>query len=151
MSIGQRFKTLLFKLDLTAKKLANELNIAQSTVSKFISEDTLPSAKVLIPLGEKLNVNINWLLFGKGEMFIDSETFRNEKIINGDVKHSQIGDNNKNTINSNNSNTTEIEYLKKENKSLNKEIKSLNRIIESKDSQLKDKERLISILEKNQK
>ena len=26
---------------------------------------------MLIPLGEKLNVNINWLLFGKGEMFID--------------------------------------------------------------------------------
>lgn len=138
MSIGQRFKTLLFKLDLNAKNLAKELNVAQSTISKFISEETLPSSKALIPLGEKLNVNINWLLFGYGEMFLNDDNSNNQKIINGDVSNAQIGDNNKNTTNSNNnSSTTEIEYLKK--------------VIESKDAQLKDKERLISILEKNQK
>ena len=151
MSISQRFKTLLFNLDLNARELANELSVAQSTVSKSISGDTLPSSKMLIPLGEKLNVNVNWLLFGNGEMFLSGQISTNHKIINGDNNHTQVGNNSKNTINSNNnlinsnnSNNTEVESLKKDNKSLNKEIKSLNRVIES-------QEKLISVLEKNQK
>jgi hypothetical protein len=85
-------------------------------------------------------------------MLLNNEDSNILKNIYGDGNNTQVGHNNElNSNSNNNSNVTEIELLKKENKSLNKEIKSLNRVIEGKDSQLKDKERLISILEKNQK
>jgi len=70
-------------------------------------------------------------------MFVSSDRFHGHKIINGDNNHAQIGNNSKSTINSNNSNSTEVEYLKKE--------------IEHLKQRLEDKEELVTILKKNQK
>jgi predicted RNase H-like nuclease (RuvC/YqgF family) len=83
-------------------------------------------------------ISIDWVLKGQGQMLLNNDISNQQKVINGDSNHAQIGDNNNSSINSNNnSNTKEIEYLKKEIESLNKVIKS--------------QERLISMLEKSLK
>jgi transcriptional regulator with XRE-family HTH domain len=64
--MNQRFKELLFSVDKNATSLAKELNVSKTAVLRILSGENQPSSKVLIPLGEILNVNINWLLFGVG-------------------------------------------------------------------------------------
>jgi len=71
MAINQRFTRLLKELKINANQLAKELNISQPTIAKTLSGATLPSSKLFVPLLEKYpNVNLNWLISGKGEMFI---------------------------------------------------------------------------------
>lgn len=79
-------------------------------------------------------LNINWILTGQGQMLLNNDTSKETEILNGEVKDVQIKYiNNKNT----DSNTKEVEYLKKE--------------IELLKQSLKDKEELITMLKKNQK
>jgi transcriptional regulator with XRE-family HTH domain len=131
MPVNYRFNELFKTLSFTPNSLSKELNVTQPTIKKLEKGETLPNAKVLIPLLERYNVNINWLLGGQGEMFLENLEYNNEKGI--DKKITQIGHYN----NSNNSNTIENTFLKSK--------------IELLEKSLKDKEKLISILEKNQK
>ena len=113
MSISQRFKKILYKLDKNSTELANELDVTKSTITKSIHGDTLPSSKILIPLGEKLNININWLLLGKGNMFIDG-------------KAPSVEDG----TDENNNNEGEMERLKRENEQLREHLKDKEEIIQ---------------------
>lgn len=113
--------------------------------TKYLNGTTSLSIKAIKSLIEYDNrFNINWILTGQGEMFLNSP-----KIINGDNNNTQVGDFN-NSDNSNNknisvnSNNKEIEYLQSK-------IELLEQSLKDKDERLKDKERLISMLEKNQK
>lgn len=115
--------------------------------TKYLNGDTsnLPAKAMKALVEYDSRFNLNWILTGQGQMFLNNADSSNPKNIYGDGNNTQIGHNNELNSNSkNNSNVTEMELLKKENKSLNKEIKSLNRVIES-------QEKLISVLEKNQK
>jgi len=72
MSVHQRFNFLVEKLELNPNQLAKKLGITRPTVHSILNGSSLPSAKVLMPLIENYpNVNLNWLLSGKGEMLID--------------------------------------------------------------------------------
>ncbi len=83
-------------------------------------------------------ISIDWVLKGQGQMLLNSDISNQEKIINGDGNNTQVGHfTNSDTNINTGSNNKEIEYLKKE--------------IELLKQSLKDKERLISVLEKNQK
>ena len=160
-SINERFDELIFFLRTSATQLAKELNISQTSMSRTLRGDTLPSSKILIPLLEAYpQINMNWLLIGQGEMLItisSSEgTIDNTIVTQGNVK---------NTINANNSNNAkndskiqqleaEVKHLKKEIKALNTTIKSLHAtnkaINETKstlENQIKDKELIISMLQ----
>ena len=55
----ERFREMLFLLKITATQLAREINTSKTTITKILSGENNPSSKVLIPLGEKLNININ--------------------------------------------------------------------------------------------
>lgn len=70
MSVGQRFKQLLFFLDKTGSELAKDISVTETAISKTVRGASLPSSKLLIPLGEKLGVSADWLLFGVGEMYL---------------------------------------------------------------------------------
>ncbi|WMX13208.1 MULTISPECIES: helix-turn-helix domain-containing protein [unclassified Aureispira] len=79
MAINQRFKQLLEELKVNANQLAKELNISQPTIAKTLSGATLPSSKLFVPLLEKYpTVNLNWLISGKGEMFVDENPMSKE-------------------------------------------------------------------------
>lgn len=72
MSVHQRFEELLRKLKSNGTKLAKELDVSQTAISRILNGSTLPSSRVLIPLVEKYpTINLTWLLIGKGEMFVD--------------------------------------------------------------------------------
>lgn len=119
MSLDQRFKKIMFTLDLNSTALAEKLNLRQSTISKTISGATTPSAKVLIPIGEKLDISLDWLLFGDGEMFRSKKDSPEEKSENGSNEKIEL---------------------------LEKQIELLNKLVEDKDKHIKDQDDLIKLL-----
>lgn len=77
--INQRLRELLFLFKKNGSELAKDLGVTQSTVVRTLKGETLPSSKFLIPLGEKLGVSIDWLLFGKGEMLENEKKSKKSK------------------------------------------------------------------------
>ncbi len=69
MSIGERLKFIRQDKKLTAKKLAEILNIPVRTIGGYERNENPPNEKFLKLLSEKLNVNINWLLTGYGSIY----------------------------------------------------------------------------------
>jgi len=55
---------------LSQKELAEKLDIPSTAISKYERGEVKPSSEILAKFGESLGANINWLLTGKGEMFI---------------------------------------------------------------------------------
>ena len=54
-------------------ELGSELNIEQSLISNIESGECYPNIRYLNYLYKKYGLNINWLVSGKGEMFIRNE------------------------------------------------------------------------------
>ncbi len=70
MSIGKRIKELKTILHLTSLEMANELSIPVRTIGSYERDEAQPGPKFLNALIDKFCVNINWLLSGRGNMFI---------------------------------------------------------------------------------
>ena len=73
MTIGAHLKELRKKLNITAKELALTTDIPVRTIGGYERNENPPNGKFLTKLIEKYNVNINWFLTGKGNMFISLE------------------------------------------------------------------------------
>lgn len=154
--MNERFNKILFILKKNPASFSREINVSRTTINKIISGENQPSSKVLIPLGEKLGVSIDWLLFGIGEMFVNP-SIGETKNISGDIGFLQIGDNRKNK-NINNGNTVNESYskvkeLEAENKHLRERLKekdnqivSKDEVIRSKDAIIESKEEIINLL-----
>jgi transcriptional regulator with XRE-family HTH domain len=69
--IGQRIKRIREKLDLRQNQLAMELNISNGTLSEVESGNGKPNFDLLFNLSKKFDVNINYVLHGKGDIFND--------------------------------------------------------------------------------
>ncbi|MCD7779203.1 MAG: helix-turn-helix transcriptional regulator [Candidatus Gastranaerophilales bacterium] len=74
MSIGKRIREIRKTLHLTAAELAEELCIPVRTIGSYERSEAQPGPKFLNALIDKFCVNINWLLSGKGNMFISQKT-----------------------------------------------------------------------------
>ena len=74
MTIGKRIKELKSVLHLTSSELALKLNIPVRTIGSYERDEAQPGYKFLNALIEVFYVNINWLLTGKGNMFISKKT-----------------------------------------------------------------------------
>ena len=70
MTIGKRIKELKSILHLTSLEMANELSIPVRTIGSYERDEAQPGPKFLNALIDKFCVNINWLLSGRGNMFI---------------------------------------------------------------------------------
>ncbi|BDS10887.1 helix-turn-helix domain-containing protein [Aureispira anguillae] len=123
MSVNERFTQLIKTLSFTPNSLSKELNVTQPTIKKLEKGETLPNAKVLIPLLERFNVNINWLLGGEGEMFLNSSSSRAQEMIGGTGPDSNL------SSNSRNSTCTNVKFLQKEIQYLNDKLKDKEEII----------------------
>ena len=73
MSIGKRIKEIKAVMHLTSSDLANELKIPVRTIGSYEREEAQPGPKFLNALMETYKININWLLSGKGNMFISKK------------------------------------------------------------------------------
>ncbi len=82
MSIGERLKIIRSNLNLTVKDLAEILDIPTRTIGAWERGENPPNEKFLTQLIIKFNININWLLVGKGEIFITKHDDIIENLIN---------------------------------------------------------------------
>ncbi len=67
--VGERFSSVLSKLNLSTKYIVDKYNITQQYVS--VLKKTEKINDTLASICVDLNVNLNWLLTGKGEMFVN--------------------------------------------------------------------------------
>ena len=74
MSIGKRIKELKITLKITTTEMAGKLNIPVRTIGSYERDEAQPGPKFLNALITEYGVNINWLLTGKGPMFISKKT-----------------------------------------------------------------------------
>ena len=67
---GKRLKELRYVLRLSQAQIANSLDIAPPSIAKAEKGSNTLSNNNLIKLSNLYNVNLNWYLCGKGEMFL---------------------------------------------------------------------------------
>ncbi|AWB52925.1 helix-turn-helix domain-containing protein [Pasteurella multocida] len=81
MSISNRLRKVMEYKGLNIKAFAELLDVPYRTLQNYLLNERDPSAKVLIKVSDVLNVDLNWLMRGKGEMFCGSmnESELNEK------------------------------------------------------------------------
>ena len=68
--IGKRLKLIRELKGLSQTELGNSLGIMYQHVSKYERGESVPTWENLIKLIELYGVNINWLLTGRGKMFL---------------------------------------------------------------------------------
>jgi len=83
MSININFLTIRKKLGLNQTEYAEKLDSSQNLISKYEKGQVEVPFKIINNLHKILNININWFLTNKGDMFFNEN---NEKL-------SQIDDN----------------------------------------------------------
>jgi len=94
MDVGKRIKKIRTKLGLTLQGLSQKIDVSISTLSDLENGKTKPSTDTLISLVKNLNVNLEWLLLGKGEPFRNIEGKKELKLpwIRGSLKTNKQGE-----------------------------------------------------------
>ena len=77
MSISNRLREVMEYKGLNIKAFAELLDVPYRTLQNYLLNEREPSAEVLIKISGVLNVDLNWLMRGEGEMF-RSSTNKNE-------------------------------------------------------------------------
>jgi len=75
--IGKRLRLIRENIGITQADLGEKLGIQFQHVSKYERGETVPTWENLIKLNDLYDININWLLTGKGKMFISAITYSN--------------------------------------------------------------------------
>ncbi|MGH1336043.1 MAG: hypothetical protein ACRBFS_07930 [Aureispira sp.] len=130
MSVNKRLKAYLDHKEKNVSQIARELGVPNTTLNNVISGRSKPGWKVCKPLAED-GVNLHWLILGEGPMMRQDYE---GKIINQGNLTNQFGGNN-NTGISNELNTS------------SKNVAHLEKRIATLESQLADKDKIISLLE----
>ena len=65
----ERIKKIRSELQLSVAKMADEMNIPARTFVSYESDGRTPSLEFLAQLCKTFNINANWFITGKGEMF----------------------------------------------------------------------------------
>lgn len=68
--MNERLKKLRKMLDLTQQEFADKIGSKRNTIAKYETEANTPSTAVISLICREFNVNEEWLLTGKGEMFL---------------------------------------------------------------------------------
>lgn len=69
MSIALRLKKLRKEKNLNQSEFASLIGTSQANISRYEKGEIIPSSDFLSKIADKLGVNLNWLLTGKGSMF----------------------------------------------------------------------------------
>jgi len=94
MNVGPRIKEIRTRLGLTLQDFAKKIGISISTLSDLENGKTNPSTDTLISLAKNVNVNLEWVLLGKGNVFRTFENKTNVKKVpwlKGNVKTDKRG------------------------------------------------------------
>lgn len=71
--IGDRLKVALGQLNLTQTELADSLGVKVNQINRWATDKSAPNADYLLRIQKKTGLSIDWLLTGKGEMFLPDE------------------------------------------------------------------------------
>lgn len=86
-AIGNRLKFCRKQLGLSQKTMAENAGIVRSYISHIESGAQNPSFDVLAKLSTTFNISIDWLLYGRGQMYLIDE----DNIINKlSITHLQL-------------------------------------------------------------
>lgn len=137
MSVGERLKILKKSTRLNFEEFAELLGVSNTTVLTYYKNKVKPSFDSVYRIREKYpNFNIDWLMFGEGEMFkgsnLESNTVNNAP--GGSIGVMGVGNSgdvvNKGDILARNNNfEKEIAELKAENKGLKAQLEAKEEII----------------------
>ena len=72
MKYCQALKKILIELRLNQTELAAELGVSRQQLSHMITGKNSLTQKTMEILHDKFNVNLYWLLYGEGSMFISA-------------------------------------------------------------------------------
>jgi transcriptional regulator with XRE-family HTH domain len=83
MFFGNRITLCINRLQVTKKYFAETIKVSPGNLSDWINpkRKSNPSSEVLVRISETYNINITWLLTGKGEMFLDGSYNKEEVCI----------------------------------------------------------------------
>ncbi len=70
MSISERLKQVMKLKNLNIKAFSETTDIAYRSVQNYLREEREPNAEALLKIRHALDVNINWLLTGNGDVFV---------------------------------------------------------------------------------
>ncbi len=71
---GERIREIRKELNLKQKEFAEKLNISVPSLSEIETGKYRPGFDFLVNISKELNVNLYYVLFGEGNMFIDPVT-----------------------------------------------------------------------------
>ncbi len=75
---AEHIKEIRQKLNLSVAKLAEKIEIPARTITGYERSERTPSIEFVAQCCTILNINANWFLTGKGEMFNDNFTCNNQ-------------------------------------------------------------------------
>ncbi|WP_165773150.1 helix-turn-helix domain-containing protein [Conservatibacter flavescens] len=70
MNINQRLKEAINSQNMTIKAFSELVDIPYRSLQNYLREERDPNVDALSKICGKANVNLNWLLTGKGDMFV---------------------------------------------------------------------------------
>lgn len=71
----ERIKQLRKELDLTQQRFAERIGIKRNTIATYESGRNEPIDAVVSLICKEFNVNENWLRYGTGSTFVETDTF----------------------------------------------------------------------------
>lgn len=71
--MNERIKQAFNKMNITAYKAAKDIGIGRSLIGKYMSGESEPSVSNIKLIADYLNISLEWLIRGKGEMCINPE------------------------------------------------------------------------------
>jgi transcriptional regulator with XRE-family HTH domain len=83
---SENLKKLRKELRVTALELADNLGISANSINNYENGRRKPNFEFLELLVQVYNVNLNWLITGKGEMFIGQDKTDHTKIDEAEFK-----------------------------------------------------------------
>lgn len=87
IKIGKRIRGFRRFLDMSQKEFGQKLGLSYQHISRYEQGKITPSGEVLAKICESYNINLNWLLIGKG--FVENESLP-DKLANA-VMFTSIG------------------------------------------------------------
>lgn len=154
-TINQRLKKLLFLLDMNASEFSQQLNYkSPEKISRLIRDndkETKPSYDIIKDIANSFeNINIVWLITGKGEMLKSDSNIQKNKgtgniIQNGNGNLSgaiNIGG----EMHSKKSIEERLKGMVHEIRNLRTQVDNLNKIIEEKERLIETKDQIIELL-----
>lgn len=78
MNIKERLKNILTEKALSITDAAARCDIPYRSLQNYLRGEREPNAEALISIGTHLGINIDWLLTGRGSMYLSEQAKREE-------------------------------------------------------------------------